>query len=159
MINARTNARARAPRERVRGVTDNVIREKGKVRGAHHLAEVSVTCLMDSAERVITVGRRYGRNRAFFSSWTSWSSRSGLGPGRFIHSCEKYACSRALQLARARYAMHDCTQVGLNPASGSRARCRAIDARDCFRIGRVCIAMRAYLTRLRIRGMSSSRYR
>lgn len=52
---------------RDQGVTDNVIREKGKARGAHHLAEVSVTYLMDSAERVITVGRRHGRNRAFFS--------------------------------------------------------------------------------------------
>lgn len=104
MINARTNARSRERRrERTaspRGVTDNVIREKGKARGAHHFAEVSVTCLMDSAERVITVGRRYGRNRAFFPRRAS--SRSGLGPGRFIHSCEKYACGVGphVQLAR-----------------------------------------------------------
>lgn len=136
MINARTNARLareQGGREEStaspRGVTDNVIREKGKARGAYHLAEVSVTCLMDSAERVITVGRRYGRHRAFFPRRAS--SRSGLGPGRFIHSCEKHACGAGpLQPARTRAVRtYVRTQVGLNPASRSLGHgCGAVDA-------------------------------
>jgi hypothetical protein len=89
--------RERGPR-RVQGITDNVIREKGEARTAprYHLAEVSLTRLMDSAERVITVERRHRRNRAFFSGLSfhgGAGSRSGLGAGRFIHPCEKYACT------------------------------------------------------------------
>lgn len=61
----------------------------------------------------------------FFSPSTRAGSRSGLGPGRFIHSCEKYACrvSRTVQHAAR-------TQVDLNnPASRSSEHARgAADA-------------------------------
>lgn len=81
---------------------------------------------MDSAERVITVGGAVREeSRLFFSPSTRAGSRSGLGPGRFIHSCEKYACrvSRTVQHAAR-------TQVDLNnPASRSSEHARgAADA-------------------------------
>lgn len=107
-------------------VTDNVIREKGKSkRRAPPHRGVSVTCLMDSAEHVITVGGAVREESRLFSPSTRAGSRSGLGPDRFIHSCEKYACrvSRTVQHAAR-------TQVDLNnPASRSfEHACGAADS-------------------------------
>lgn len=95
VINARSGERA--PRAgNLRRVTDNVIREKGKARVPRTPArpKVSVTCLMDS-----TRTRYYSRERwctrgarDFFPRRAS--SRSAVGLGRFIHSCEM--CTRVV---------------------------------------------------------------
>ena len=95
VINARSGERA--PRAgNLRRVTDNVIREKGKARGPRTPArpKVSVTCLMDSTERVITAARGGARGEPVTFFPRRASSRSAVGLGRFIHSCEM--CTRVV---------------------------------------------------------------
>lgn len=120
MINARAVTRAidrkrereRRKAARVRGVTDNVIREKGK---ANAWVRITSPRGMSYGQR----GTRYYSREAVTGEIAPLprraSSRSGLGPGRFIHlymkSMRVYSVGIASQLEGPPH------RVGLNPES------------------------------------------